>query len=106
MRKFKAETASTNEFTDKELESMETLVSPRLKTITMNFDKSKPVGVIEFVKREGSKVFVTGRLNPNMSGLYAVVGGLKTKDKRIITEVAITKNPTDKSLSPLEYVDE
>lgn len=110
MKKFTANIASSTEgkdpFTNEDLQEMKTLTSPSYKIITVDFNRDKPVGFIESVKIEGDKVFVGGMLEKGFDGYYMVPGGKKTKHKKIVTEVALTKNPVDKSLTPLQYIDE
>lgn len=110
MKKFKANVASSIEkidpFTSEDLQEMKTLTSPSYKTITVDFNRDKPVGFVESVKVKEDRVFVRGILEKGFDGYYMVPGGKKTNHKKIVTEVALTKNPVDKSLTPLEYIDE
>ena len=111
MIKFKAEIASSNEpkdgFTEIELDVMvekSNKFKDQFKTITIDFDDSRPVGKVESLKRDGNKVFITGKIDPGFKGLFIVPGGIKNPGEVIITQFSITDTPTDKSISPIEYI--
>lgn len=118
MRKFKAETASTNidsdkdQFTEDDLKSMLNL-PPQYCSILMDFDSRKPpVGIVETSIIKDNKVILTGFINDGLEGYFVVPAGFIKHDKNgkmeklIVNQFGCTDKPTDKSLSPLQYIDE
>lgn len=110
MKNFKAQALSTNkdlsgdQFTDECLEKIANTPIDQFPPITRDFDSSKPIGKVTAIKKEGNKIFVSGIIDKDLDG-FIVPGGIKVNTPSIsIKEFAFTKNPTDKSLKPMRYI--
>ena len=114
-KKFKAVVATSNQnqpdpFSEKDLEEMAMKnIPPAFALITNDFNCTQPIGKAIFSEKIGDKVILTGEIVEGLKG-YIVPGGAVKRDKNgkiekfIVNQYAFTTKPTDKSLTPLEYI--
>lgn len=121
MKKFKAETASTNidqdgdQFSESDLKEMQELSRlPQTSTIILNFDSRKPVGKVVVFEIKGVKATVSGWIDsdhiPYKSSYVVPYGRIKRDENGKIEEFVLlgfgcVEIPTDDSLTPIEYID-
>ncbi len=119
MRKFKAETASINldqageQFSEVDLRDMcKRSELPLVSTITLDFDPNKPVGNIVSSELKGVKVVINGWIDAvDNKPLFVVPHGHVKRDengkieKFIVQGFGCVEVPTDKSLTPIKYID-
>jgi hypothetical protein len=116
MRKFEAETASTNEtkdaFNDQNLEEI-CKIHPQNCAITIDFDQDKVVGKVISALIIKGKAVVEGVISADIlkENGFVVPHGRITRDgddnlkKFVLGGFGYVLDPTDKSLSPIEYID-
>ena len=114
MKRFKAETASTNIYQGGQPFTEDTLkelckINPQNCTITLRFDPNNPIGKVLSAKVCKNKVVITGEISISEPG-FIVPGGcvhvIGDKIKRyVLCEFGYTTTPMDQSLTPIEYID-
>jgi hypothetical protein len=117
---FKAIAATSNPnqqdgaFTEDSLKSMEMEPVPQqYSLITHDFNGRLPIGKMLSSKYDNGKVIVTGRIKSSYKDKfgYIVPGGICKRGpdecikEVIVNQFAFTKNPTDDSLTPIEYLE-
>ena len=111
--KFKAQVASINgteypKFTDENLREM-AKSAPEIP-ILLDFNQEKIIGKCRFAGISDGFLVVNGVLNIKPCRGYMTVGGRIHEDGNIhkieLTCLGHTDNPTDKTLSPLEWTDD
>ena len=115
-REFKAITATTNidsdgdQLTEENLHDMAGLPIHR-KVIKKDFDNNHVIGIILESKVENSKLISSGEIEDGYEDYYIVPSGMIQRDDKgnienvILAEFGCTKRPSDKSLTPLQYID-